>query len=126
MFRSIRVILWGWSLELQNWLYPYDHDPEEDYYYRVKNDLTGEEHFIMDWVKSFDERIVGNLDDILWLKSEVHRLSDEVKSLQDENIGLTNALYEAENRLESKIDQIHPVIYNIQDKKLDDFTLGDK
>jgi len=126
MFRSIRVILWGWSLELQNWLYPYDSDPEEDYYYRVKNDLTGEEHFIMDWIKSFDERIVGNLDDILWLKSEVHRLSDEVKSLQDENIGLTNALYEAENRLESKIDQIHPVIYNIQDKKLDDFTLGDK
>jgi len=126
MFRSIRVILWGWSLELQNWLYPYDSDPEEDYYYKVKNDLTGEEHFIMDWIKSFDERIVGNLDDILWLKSEVHRLSDEVKSLQDENIGLTNALYEAENRLESKIDQIHPVIYNIQDKKLDDFTLGDK
>ena len=126
MFRSIRVILWGWSLELQNWLYPYDSDPEEDYYYKVKNDLTGEEHFIMDWIKSFDERIVGNLDNILWLKSEVHRLSDEVNFLQDENIGLTNALYEAENRLESKVDQIHPVIYNIQDKKLDDFTLGDK
>lgn len=117
MFRSIRVILWGWSLELQNWLYPYDSDPEEDYYYKVKNDLTGEEHFIMDWIKSFDERIVGNLDDILWLKSEVHRLSDEVKSLQDENIGLTNALYEAENRLESKIDQIHPVVYNIEESK---------
>jgi len=28
--------------------------------------------------------------------------------------------------MEAKIDNIHPVIYNIEDKKLDSFTLGDK
>lgn len=103
MFRKLRIYLWGLSLELQNWLYPYDSDPEEDYYYQVKDDSTGEQYFIMDWIKSFDQRIVGNLDDILWLKSEVFRLTEEVKTLQQENIGTTNALYELENSFDAKL-----------------------
>ena len=103
MLKKFRIYLWGLSVELQNWLYPYESNPEDDYYYKVKNDITGEPWFVMDWIKSFDERIVGNLDDILWLKSEVFRLSNEVKELQNENIETTNALLEAENRLESQI-----------------------
>lgn len=95
--------MWGLSIELQNWLYPYEGNHEEDYYYKVKDDSSGEQYFIMDWIKSFDQRIVGNLDDILWLKSEVRRLTTEVKELQNENIETTNALLEAENRLESQI-----------------------
>jgi predicted nuclease with TOPRIM domain len=38
----------------------------------------------------------------------------DVKRLEEENIELTNALYESENRLQSQIDNIHPVVYNLQ------------
>jgi len=42
-------------------------------------------------------------------------LQERIEKLENENVGLTNALYECENRLESKIDNIHPIIYNIQE-----------
>lgn len=45
-------------------------------------------------------------------------LQQRVENLEDENVELTNALYECENRLEAKIDSIHPVIYNIHQKQL--------
>jgi hypothetical protein len=40
-------------------------------------------------------------------------LQERIEKLENENVGLTNALYECENRLESRIDNIHPIIYNI-------------
>jgi hypothetical protein len=53
-------------------------------------------------------------------------MQERIEKLESENIELTNALYECENRLESKIDKIHPVIYNIGDNKsLENFTLGE-
>ena len=45
------------------------------------------------------------------------RLKERIDKLEKENIELTNALYEMENRLESKIDNVHPVVYNIQRKE---------
>ena len=45
------------------------------------------------------------------------RLRERIDKLEKENIELTNALYEMENRLESKIDKIHPVVYNIKGKE---------
>lgn len=45
----------------------------------------------------------------------------DVKRLEEENIELTNALYEAENRLQSQIDTHCPPIY-----KMDQYSLGDK
>jgi hypothetical protein len=42
-----------------------------------------------------------------------------VLKLEEENIELTNCLYEVENRLQSQIDNIHPVTYNLQDYGLD-------
>lgn len=53
-------------------------------------------------------------------------MQERIERLEIENIELTNSLYEIENRLQSKIDNIHPVIYNIeQNKSLENFTLGE-
>jgi hypothetical protein len=41
-------------------------------------------------------------------------LMKRVEILEKENVGMANALYEIENRLEAKINNIHPVIYKLQ------------
>lgn len=64
---------------------------------------------------------------VLSLSNRIIKLQERVEKLELENVELTNALYECENRLESKIDNIHPVIYNIEEHpNLDNYTLGDK
>ena len=73
------------------------------------------------------EKFDLNNSSIFNLYDKIIKLQERVEKLEEENIGLTNALYECENRLESKIDNIHPVIYNIKEHpNLDDYTLGDK
>jgi archaellum component FlaC len=47
------------------------------------------------------------------------QLENEVNKLKKENIELTNSLYEVENRLQAKIDNIHPVTYNLSNYTLD-------
>ena len=42
-----------------------------------------------------------------------------VLKLEAENVELTNCLYEVENRLQAQIDNIHPVVYNLNDYGLD-------
>jgi len=37
-----------------------------------------------------------------------------VLKLEEENVELTNCLYEVENRLQAQIDNIHPVVYNLK------------
>jgi len=46
-------------------------------------------------------------------------MQDRIEKLELENIELTNALYESENRLQAQIDNIHPVVYNLQDFTLE-------
>ena len=46
-------------------------------------------------------------------------LESRVLKLETENVELNNALYEVENRLQAKIDNIHPVVYNLKDYTLD-------
>ena len=46
-------------------------------------------------------------------------LEARVLNLEVENIQLTNCLYEVENRLNAKIDNIHPVTYNIKNTNWD-------
>ena len=87
--------------------------------------------------KYFIDRITGseyNISDlIILLSNQIEELDKkykglllDVKRLEEENVELTNCLYEIENRLESKIDNIHPVVYNFnEDKNLSNFTLGD-
>jgi hypothetical protein len=42
-----------------------------------------------------------------------------VLKLEEENIELTNCLYEVENRLQANIDNIHPVVYNLKNNNWD-------
>lgn len=44
-------------------------------------------------------------------------LQQRIEKLEEENIELTNCLYELENRLQAQIDTIHPVVYNIHQKE---------
>jgi hypothetical protein len=64
-----------------------------------------------------DDYDVEDVDDSL-----LHRIADlelTVLKLEAENIELTNCLYEVENRLQAQIDNIHPVVYNLNDYGLD-------
>jgi hypothetical protein len=44
------------------------------------------------------------------------QLIARIEKLENENIELTNCLYEVENRLQAQIDNIHPVTYNLTNK----------
>jgi len=74
MFRTIRIWLWQIASELEQRLYPYD---DEDYYYTVKNDETGEKYMIIEWIKSFDERIIKLQDDMIYVQNEIRRLKND-------------------------------------------------
>jgi hypothetical protein len=73
-FKTIRVLLWQIVSDLEQRLYPYDTEDRNDYYYTVKNDETGENYMIIEWIKSFDERIQRLQDDMLWVQSEIREL----------------------------------------------------
>jgi len=49
----------------------------------------------------------------------IANLKLRVLKLEEENVELTNCLYEVENRLQAQIDNIHPVTYNLQDYGLE-------
>ena len=46
-------------------------------------------------------------------------LEARIKKLEEENVELTNCLYEVENKLQAQIDNIHPVTYNLSNYTLD-------
>ena len=48
------------------------------------------------------------------LLDRITDLEARVLKLEGENVELTNCLYEVENRLNAKIDNIHPVVYNLK------------
>ena len=47
------------------------------------------------------------------------QLIARIEKLENENVALTNCLYEIENRLQAQIDNIHPVTYNLNNYTLD-------
>jgi hypothetical protein len=53
------------------------------------------------------------------LAKEVLKLQERITKLEQENVELTNCLYEVENRLNAKIDNIHPVVYNLKNDNWD-------
>jgi hypothetical protein len=67
--RKIRIWLWQIVSELEQRLYPYEEENSNDYYYTVKNDETGESYMIIEWIKSFDERIQRLQDEMLYVQS---------------------------------------------------------
>jgi hypothetical protein len=67
-------------------------------------------------VSSSDTSLFGK---IVALEEKYNALLLDIKRLEEENVELTNALYEVENRLQAKIDNIHPVTYNLSNYTLD-------
>jgi len=59
------------------------------------------------------------LEDDESLLDRIADLEARVIKLEEENVELTNCLYEVENRLQAKIDNIHPVTYNLNNYSLD-------
>jgi len=59
------------------------------------------------------------LDKIIALEEKYSALLLDVKRLEEENVELTNCLYEVENRLNAKIDNIHPVTYTLNNYGLE-------
>lgn len=74
MLRKIRILLWQIVSDWEQRLYPYEKEDRNDYYYTVKNDDTGEAYMIIEWIKSFDERIVRLQDEMLYVQSEIREL----------------------------------------------------
>jgi hypothetical protein len=75
MIRNIRILLWKIVSEWEQRLYPYEKEDSGDYYYTVKNEETGESYMIIEWIKSFDERIQRLQEEMLWVQSEIHRIN---------------------------------------------------
>ena len=49
----------------------------------------------------------------------IANLELRVLKLEEENVELTNCLYEIENRLQAQIDNIHPVTYTLHNYGLE-------
>ena len=76
MIRRFRIFLWQIISDLEQKLYPYVGEDSNDYYYTIKNDQTGESYMIIEWVKSFDERIVKLQEEMMYLNSELQQIKN--------------------------------------------------
>jgi hypothetical protein len=77
MWRRIRILLWQIVSDWEQRLYPYEKEDNNDYYYMVKNIETGESYMIIEWIKSFDERIQRLQDEMLWVTNEIRRMKTD-------------------------------------------------
>ena len=77
MWKDFRFFLWGLAMDLQNALDPHEVDPEDEYYVRVKNDDTGEEYMVLDWIQGHNEKINALEEKMIWVISELNRLKQE-------------------------------------------------
>jgi hypothetical protein len=76
---------------------------------------------IINWIfsptkKYIVEDHIDMYSKIVELEEKCNSILDDIKKLKDENVGIINELYEMENRIESQIYSIQPVVYNIQQK----------
>jgi len=87
---KIRVFLWSIVSEIEYKLYPYKNsEPEVDYFYIVKNDATGEEYTILEWIKNFDNRLEKIEDNYLHINSNLNK----VDKLDLDLLDLKNRIY---------------------------------
>jgi hypothetical protein len=77
MWRKIRVLLWSIVSDWEQRLYPYEKENHNDYYYTVKNIETGENYMIVEWIKSFDERIQRLQDEMIWVTNEIRKMKND-------------------------------------------------
>ena len=64
-----------------------------------------------------DDYSVEDVDESIL--DRITALELRVLKLEEDNVELTNCLYEVENRLQAQIDNIHPVTYNIKNTNWD-------
>jgi len=73
---------------------------------------------IFKWIDSILHPYVINETNIS--NSDIYtQLIVRIEKLENDNIEITNCLYELENRLQAQIDSIHPVTYNLNNYSLD-------
>ena len=87
------------------------YEKPENYEFLV-TDTNGDKHSLAGLCASLAKEVVK-------LSSCTLKLQERITKLEEENIETTNALYEIENRLQAKIDNIHPVTYNLNNYRLD-------
>jgi hypothetical protein len=75
--KKIRIFLWKIVSRWEQILYPYENEDSQDFYYTVKNEETGENYMIIEWIKSFDERIQKLQEEMLWIQSEIRRIDND-------------------------------------------------
>ncbi len=71
-------------------------------------------NFFDSFLQEYDSKFDRSLSD------EIAGLESRIRYLEQENIDISNALYEVENRLQSQIDKINPQVMDLKD-----FTLGE-
>jgi hypothetical protein len=75
LFLNLRIFLWHIAYEVENYLYPYkNEEPETDYFYIVKNDETGEEYTVLEWIKCLNQRVEKIEDDIVFINNELRKV----------------------------------------------------
>ena len=77
MIKNIRILLWQIVSDWEQRLYPYEKEDANDYYYTVKNDETGENYMIIEWIKSFDERIIRLQDEMMYVQSQLRNMKND-------------------------------------------------
>jgi len=77
MLRKIRILLWQIVSDWEQRLYPYEKEDVGDYYYTIKNDETGENYMVIEWIKSFDERIIRLQDEMIYVQSKLRDMTND-------------------------------------------------
>jgi hypothetical protein len=77
----------------------------------LKDEVTGDKYSVVDLIVDLNERVKS-------LEEKYSGALVDIKRLEEENVELTNSLYEVENTIQSQIDSIHPVVYNIENKEI--------
>ena len=93
-------------MKIFNWFNRFveDYEKPETYEFLV-TDTNGDKHSLAGLCAS--------------LAKEVVRLEERITKLEQENVETTNCLYEVENRLQARIDNIRPMNYNLNNYGLE-------
>jgi septal ring factor EnvC (AmiA/AmiB activator) len=90
-----------------------------DKYKLIAYDEHDNEHCLVGLCSSLAKEVVRLEERITTMEQKYEGALMDIKRLEEENVELTNCLYEVENRLQAKIDNIHPVTYNLNNYGLD-------
>lgn len=78
--------------------------------FTLEDEITGEKYSVVDLIVNLNDRVKI-------LEEKYSGALVDIKRLEEENVELTNSLYEVENTLQAQIDSIHPIVYNIENKE---------